>query len=75
MALPLSLPPSIIFLIPLMLCLGSVPLDCCANSSFLPLFPQQALIAMRQLHAEGAVMVELIDQFEAAEAWLGPMRP
>jgi hypothetical protein len=35
----------------------------------------QALLAMRQLHAEGAVLHELIDQFEAAEAWLGPMRP
>ncbi|KAI6009219.1 temperature dependent protein affecting M2 dsRNA replication [Pisolithus marmoratus] len=34
-----------------------------------------ALIAMRQLHSEGAVLRELIDQFEAAEAWLAPMRP
>jgi len=30
---------------------------------------------MRQLHADGIVMRELIDQFEAAEAWLAPMRP
>ena len=35
----------------------------------------QALTAMRQLHSEQAVLPELIDQFEAAEAWLGPMRP
>jgi len=35
----------------------------------------QALTAMRQMHAEKAVLPELIDQFEAAEAWLGPMRP
>ncbi|PPQ85250.1 hypothetical protein CVT25_010023 [Psilocybe cyanescens] len=34
-----------------------------------------ALAAMRQLHSEGAVLRELIEQFEAAEAWLGPMRP
>ncbi|KAG2144517.1 temperature dependent protein affecting M2 dsRNA replication [Suillus clintonianus] len=34
-----------------------------------------ALTAMRQLHSEGAVLRELIDQFEAAEAWLAPMRP
>ncbi|PPQ65190.1 hypothetical protein CVT24_011374 [Panaeolus cyanescens] len=34
-----------------------------------------ALAAMRQLHTEGAVLRELIDQFEAAEAWLAPMRP
>ncbi|KAF5360086.1 hypothetical protein D9758_007578 [Tetrapyrgos nigripes] len=33
------------------------------------------LMAMRQLHSEGAVLQELIDQFEAAEAWLKPMRP
>ncbi|KAF8653531.1 hypothetical protein AX16_003915 [Volvariella volvacea WC 439] len=33
------------------------------------------LSAMRQLHSEGAVLKELIDQFEAAEAWLAPMRP
>ena len=32
-------------------------------------------MAMRQLHSEGAVLRELIDQFEAAEAWLAPMRP
>lgn len=30
---------------------------------------------MRQLHSEGNAMPELIDQFEAAEAWLAPMRP
>ena len=30
---------------------------------------------MRQLHSEGQVLRELIDQFEAAEAWLTPMRP
>lgn len=35
----------------------------------------QALAAMRQLHSEGAVLRELIDQFEAAETWLAPMRP
>ncbi|KAI0831929.1 hypothetical protein BC628DRAFT_568477 [Trametes gibbosa] len=35
----------------------------------------QTLTAMRQLHSEGAVLRELIDQFEAAEAWLAPMRP
>ncbi|KAJ7155893.1 XPG I-region protein [Mycena filopes] len=35
----------------------------------------EALTAMRQLHSEGAVLRELIDQFEAAEAWLAPMRP
>uniref|UniRef100_A0A0W0G2U0 Putative XPG I-region protein n=1 Tax=Moniliophthora roreri TaxID=221103 RepID=A0A0W0G2U0_MONRR len=34
-----------------------------------------ALTAMRQLHSEGAVLQELIDQFEAAESWLAPMRP
>ncbi|KAG6853230.1 hypothetical protein C0991_005857 [Blastosporella zonata] len=34
-----------------------------------------ALTAMRHLHSEGAVLRELIDQFEAAEAWLAPMRP
>lgn len=34
-----------------------------------------ALTAMRQLHSEGAVLRELIDQFEAAEVWLAPMRP
>ncbi|KAF8625513.1 hypothetical protein AX17_006825 [Amanita inopinata Kibby_2008] len=34
-----------------------------------------ALTAMRQLHSEGQVLQELIDQFEAAEAWLAPMRP
>ncbi|GJE93269.1 XPG I-region protein [Phanerochaete sordida] len=33
------------------------------------------LTAMRQLHSEGAVLRELVDQFEAAEAWLAPMRP
>jgi hypothetical protein len=35
----------------------------------------QALTAMRQLHSESQVLRELIDQFEAAEAWLAPMRP
>jgi len=34
-----------------------------------------ALTAMRQLHSEDAVLRELINQFEAAEAWLAPMRP
>ncbi|KAF8998120.1 temperature dependent protein affecting M2 dsRNA replication [Cyathus striatus] len=34
-----------------------------------------ALSAMRHLHSEGAVLRELIEQFEAAEAWLAPMRP
>lgn len=34
-----------------------------------------ALTAMRQLHSENAVLPELVDQFEAAEAWLAPMRP
>ncbi|KIM38299.1 hypothetical protein M413DRAFT_244120 [Hebeloma cylindrosporum] len=34
-----------------------------------------ALAAMRQLHSEDSVMRELIEQFEAAEAWLAPMRP
>ncbi|KAF8622509.1 hypothetical protein AX15_006953 [Amanita polypyramis BW_CC] len=34
-----------------------------------------ALTAMRQLHSEGQVLQELIDQFEAAEGWLAPMRP
>jgi hypothetical protein len=38
-------------------------------------FANQTLVAMRQLHSEGAVLRELIDQFEAAEAWLAPMRP
>jgi len=33
------------------------------------------LTAMRQLHSEAAVLREMIDQFEAAEAWLAPMRP
>jgi Temperature dependent protein affecting M2 dsRNA replication len=35
----------------------------------------KALTAMRQLHSEGSVLRELIEQFEAAEAWLAPMRP
>jgi len=39
------------------------------------LFFFQALSAMRQLHSEGAALRELMDQFEAAEAWLAPMRP
>jgi hypothetical protein len=30
---------------------------------------------MRQLHSEQAVLPELLGQFEAAEEWLGPMRP
>ncbi|CCM02615.1 uncharacterized protein FIBRA_04718 [Fibroporia radiculosa] len=34
-----------------------------------------ALTAMRQLHSEEHVPRDLIDQFEAAEAWLAPMRP
>ncbi|TFK20242.1 XPG I-region protein [Coprinopsis marcescibilis] len=34
-----------------------------------------ALTAMRVLHSERSVQDELINQFEAAEAWLGPMRP
>jgi len=35
-----------------------------------------ALTAIRQLHSEGAIVQrDLIDQFEAAEAWLAPMRP
>ena len=34
-----------------------------------------ALNAMRVMFKEGAVMRELMDQFEAAEAWLAPMRP
>ena len=37
--------------------------------------PEQTLMAMRQLHSENAVVRELVDQFEAAEAWLAPMRP
>lgn len=36
---------------------------------------EQALSAMRHLHTENAVLTELIEQFEAAEAWLAPMRP
>ena len=35
----------------------------------------QALAAMRHLHSENAVLTELIEQFEAAEVWLAPMRP
>jgi len=35
-----------------------------------------ALTAIRLLHSEGAIVQrDLIDQFEAAEAWLAPMRP
>jgi len=34
-----------------------------------------ALTAMRQLGSEESVQPELIGQFEAAEAWLAPMRP
>lgn len=33
------------------------------------------LTAMRCLHSENAAPAEVIDQFEAAEAWLAPMRP
>lgn len=36
---------------------------------------EQALIAMRSLHSEKAVLPELAEQFEAAEVWLRPMRP
>lgn len=36
---------------------------------------EQALAGIRQMHAERMVQAELIDQFEAAEAWLRPMRP
>lgn len=35
----------------------------------------QALTAMRLMHKEKAVLPELTEQFEAAEAWLRPMRP
>lgn len=35
----------------------------------------QALSAMRLMHNEKAVLPELTEQFEAAEAWLRPMRP
>lgn len=35
----------------------------------------QTLTAMRCLHSENAAPAEVIDQFEAAEAWLAPMRP
>ena len=38
-------------------------------------FWDMCVCAMRQLHAEGSVLRELVDQFEAAEAWLRPMRP
>jgi len=48
-----------------------VCLFCSANQGIFG----QALMAMRQLHSEGAVLRELMDQFEAAEAWLAPMRP
>ncbi|KIY44975.1 XPG I-region protein [Fistulina hepatica ATCC 64428] len=34
-----------------------------------------ALTATRQLHSEGGIQQDLISQFEAAEAWLAPMRP
>ncbi|KAL5513024.1 hypothetical protein ACEPAH_3422 [Sanghuangporus vaninii] len=34
-----------------------------------------ALTAMRLMHSEKAVLPELAEQFEAAEAWLRPMRP
>lgn len=32
-------------------------------------------MAMRQLAKDGGVLHELTEQFEAAEAWLAPMRP
>ena len=35
----------------------------------------QALAAMRLMHSEKAILPELSEQFEAAEAWLRPMRP
>ena len=37
----------------------------------------QALTAMRQLHSEGVEIqaTGLVEQFEAAESWLAPMRP
>ena len=38
-------------------------------------FWDAALAAMRSLRSENAVLVELADTFEAAEAWLQPMRP
>jgi len=38
-------------------------------------FWDTALAAMRSLHSEGAVLPELAEAFEAAEAWLQPMRP
>ena len=50
------------------------PFTPCSALCFLFAF-LQTLIAMRQLHSEGAVLRELVDQFEAAEAWLAPMRP
>ncbi|TRM65452.1 XPG I-region protein [Schizophyllum amplum] len=33
------------------------------------------LTAVRQLHSEANVHRDIVDQFEAAEAWLAPMRP
>jgi hypothetical protein len=38
-------------------------------------FWDAALIAIRSLNADGHVMGDLAEQFEAAEAWLRPMRP
>lgn len=38
-------------------------------------FWDAALAAMRSLHLEGAVVLELAEAFENAEAWLQPMRP
>lgn len=35
----------------------------------------QALTAIRTMHSEGGVMPELAEVFEAADAWLQPMRP
>ena len=45
------------------------------NGRFAGLTGIQALIAMRQMHSEKAVLPELTEQFEAAEIWLRPMRP
>ncbi|KDQ19066.1 hypothetical protein BOTBODRAFT_483054 [Botryobasidium botryosum FD-172 SS1] len=38
-------------------------------------FWDTALLAIRTLNSEGTVVSELADQFEAANAWLAPMRP
>ncbi|KAI5895234.1 temperature dependent protein affecting M2 dsRNA replication [Schizophyllum commune] len=61
-------------------------LDLCVDSFDCCKYPRQevergfrfwdvCLTAMRQLHSESNVHREVIDQFEAAEAWLAPMRP